>query len=56
MLFDLNIKIQKEHWEYILASLSEYAALAGYDAIAMNGFNNNDHIIVLNRGKVVVKE
>lgn len=52
----LKYKDLKERWEYILASVGEYAVLAGYDAIAMNGFNQNDHIIVLNRGKVVIKE
>lgn len=47
---------EAEPWEVMLLSVGEYAALKGYDAIAMNGFNGNQHIIVLNRGKVVVEK
>lgn len=45
-----------ELWEDMLPTVGEYAAIKGYDAIAMNGFNSNQHIIVLNRGKVLVEE
>lgn len=47
---------ETEVWEDMLPSVGEYAAMKGYDAIAMNGFNGNQHIIVLNRGKVVVEK
>jgi len=45
-----------ESWEYILSTVGEFASVKGYDAIAMNGFNGNFHIIVLNRGKVIVEK
>ncbi len=44
-----------EAWEDILSTLGEYAALKGYDAIDMAGIFGQNHIIVLNRGKVVVR-
>lgn len=40
-----------EIWEDMLPTVGEYAAIKGYDAIALNGFNGNDHIIILNRRK-----
>lgn len=43
-----------EAWEDILATSSEYAAIKGYDAIRMNGALGQNHIIVLNRGVVIV--
>ncbi len=45
-----------EVWEDILSTVSEYAAIKGYDAIDMDGAFNQRHIIVLNRGKVVIEE
>lgn len=43
-----------EIWEDILSTISEYAALKGYDAIDMAGIFGQNHVIVLNRGKVIV--
>lgn len=40
----------------IIRDLGQYAALKGYDAIDMNGFNGHDYIVLLNRKKVIVKE
>lgn len=40
----------------IIRDLGQYAALKGYDAIDMNGFNCHDYIVLLNRKKVIVKE
>ena len=45
-----------EIWEDMLPTVGEYAAIKGYDAIALNGFNGNDHIIILNRGRVIVEK
>lgn len=45
-----------EAWEDILSSVSEFAAIKGYDAINMDGALGQKHIIVLNRGKVVIEE
>lgn len=45
-----------EAWEDILSSVSEFAAIKGYDAINMDGVLGQKHIIVLNRGKVVIEE
>lgn len=44
-----------EAWEDILSTIGEYAALKGYDAIDMAGIFGQNHIIVLNREKVVVR-
>ncbi len=42
-------------YELLLSSVGEYAALQGYDAIAMNGYANKTHYIILNRGKMVIE-
>ena len=44
-----------EGYELLLSSVGEYAALQGYDAIAMNGYANKTHYIILNRGKMVIE-
>ena len=53
-------KLQKgnntEAWEDILSTVGEFASIKGYDAINMNGSFGQNHVIVLNRGKVVIEE
>ena len=44
-----------EAWEDILRSVGEFAAIKGYDAIDMAGAMNKKHVIVLNRGKVIIE-
>lgn len=40
----------------ILADVGQYAAMKGYDAIVLNGFQGHDYVILLNRSKAIVKE
>lgn len=46
----------KEDYQLIIRDVGQYAAVKGYDAIAANGFNRNDYIVLLNRTKIIVKE
>lgn len=46
---------EKEDYQQILGDIGQYAAVKGYDAIALNGFQNHDYVVLLNRGKAVVK-
>ena len=50
------IGIPEEEYQCIIRDVGQYAAMKGYDAIALNGFQNCDYIVVLNRTKVIVKE
>lgn len=45
-----------EDYQLIIRDLGQYAAVKGYDAIALNGFNNHDYVVLLNRGKAIVRE
>lgn len=45
-----------EDFQFILADIGQYAAVKGYDAIALNGFNNLDYVVLLNRSKAIVRE
>lgn len=45
-----------EAYQDILGNLGTYASIKGYDAILLNGFQNKNHVVILNRGKVIVKE
>lgn len=45
-----------EAWEDILSTIGEYAAIKGYDDLDMAGVSGQKHIIVLNRGKVIVAD
>ena len=45
-----------EAYQDILGNVGAYAAVKGYDAILLNGFQNKQHVVILNRGKVIVKE
>lgn len=50
------IGIPKEDYQIIIRDVGTYAAIKGYDAIALNGFQNKNHVVILNRGKVIIKE
>lgn len=52
----LSFKAEKEMYEYIIGDVGQYAAMAGYDAIALNGFSGHNYIILLNRTMAIVKE
>ncbi|MGI5948484.1 MAG: phage minor capsid protein [Lachnospiraceae bacterium] len=45
-----------ESYQDVLDNVGAYASIKGYDAISLNGFQNKNHVVILNRGKVVVKE
>ncbi len=45
-----------EDYQFIIRDLGQYAAVKGYDAIALNGFNNHDYVVLLNREKAIIKE
>lgn len=48
---------KRAFWQRILGDVGKYAALKGYDAIAVNEFQlGHDYIVILNRGKLIVKE
>ena len=40
----------------IIGDIGQYAALKGYDAIALNGVHNKDFVILLNRAMAIIKE
>lgn len=45
-----------ESYQDVLDNVGAYASIKGYDAISLNGFQNKNHVVILNRGKVIVKE
>ena len=45
----------KEDYQFIIGDVGQYAAVKGYDAIALNGYQNHDYVVVLNRSKCIVK-
>jgi hypothetical protein len=47
---------EKEDWQLILGDVGQYAAIKGYDAIALNGFQGHDYVVLLNRSMAIVKE
>ncbi len=47
---------ERELYQLILADVGQYAAMKGYDAIALNDFQGHDYVILLNRTKAIVKE
>lgn len=47
---------QFQDWQFIVGDVGTYAALKGYDAIKTNGAGGQNYIIILNRGKIIVKE
>lgn len=46
----------KEDYQLILGDVGQYAAVKGYDAIALNGFQGHDYVILLNRTKAIVRD
>lgn len=50
------IGMPKEDYQYIIRDVGQYAAVKGYDAIALNGYRNQDYVVLLNRKKAIVKE
>lgn len=47
---------KREAYQDIIGDVGTYAAIKGYDAIILDGFQNKNHVVILNRGKVIVKE
>ncbi len=45
-----------EAYQDILGNLGTYASVKGYDAILLNGFQKKNYVVILNRGKVIIKE
>lgn len=45
-----------EAYQDIIENVGNYASIKGYDAIFLNGFQNKNHVVILNRGKVIIKE
>lgn len=46
----------KEPWQLLISTIGNFAALKGYDAIGMDGIFGQKHIIVLNRGMLIINE
>ena len=55
-----NILLKKESeikdYEKVLGDVANYASIKGYDAIALSGFHDKDHYVILNRGKVIIEK
>ena len=49
------IGMPNEDYQVIIRDVGQYAALKGYDAIALNGFQNKDYVLLLNRTKCIVE-
>lgn len=47
---------KREAYQEVIGNVGAYAAMKGYDAIALDGWQNKQHIVILNRTKVIVKE
>lgn len=47
---------KRETFQDIIGNVGTYAAIKGYDAILLDGFENKYHVVILNRSKVIVKE
>lgn len=52
----MRMKNSSETYFQIIADVGQYAAIKGYDAIAANGFQGHDYVVLLNRTKAIVKE
>lgn len=51
-----KIFAEREEFQQILGDVGQYAAVKGYDAIALNGFQGHDYVVLLNRRTAIVKE
>ncbi|MBR5593907.1 MAG: minor capsid protein [Bacteroidaceae bacterium] len=49
------IGLPTEDYQYVIRDVAQYAAVKGYDAVALNGWQGQDHVIVLNRTMCIVK-
>lgn len=49
-------QIRNTDYGQIVADVGQYAAMKGYDAIALNGYMKHDYVILLNRAKGIVEE
>jgi SPP1 gp7 family putative phage head morphogenesis protein len=47
--------LPKEDYQMIIRDVGQYAAVKGYDAIALNGYQGHDYVILLNRTKCIIK-
>ena len=45
-----------EAWQEVVRNVGSYAAVKGYDAIDLAGWEGQNHFVILNRGKLIVKE
>ncbi|MBQ7925669.1 MAG: hypothetical protein IJ335_05175 [Lachnospiraceae bacterium] len=45
-----------EAYQDVIRDVGTYASIKGYDAITLDGFQGKNHVVILNRGKVIVKE
>ena len=45
-----------EAYQDVIRDVGTYASIKGYDAITLDGFQGTNHVVILNRGKVIVKE
>ena len=54
-IFDTSTEINEDVMQ-VLVDVGQYAAIKGYDAIATNGFNGNNYMVVLNREKLIIME
>ena len=47
---------KRETFQDVIGDVGVYAAIKGYDAILLDGFQNKHHVVILNRSKIIVKE
>jgi SPP1 gp7 family putative phage head morphogenesis protein len=46
---------KREAYQQVIDNVGAYAAIKGYDAIALDGWQRKNHIVILNRSKVIIK-
>ena len=47
---------KREAFQDVIGDVGVYVAIKGYDAILLDGFQNKNHVVILNRSKIIVKE
>ena len=47
---------EREAYQDVIGDVGTYAAIKGYDAIILDGWQGKNHVVVLNRSKVIIKE
>ncbi|MCD7800918.1 MAG: hypothetical protein LUG94_06890, partial [Ruminococcus sp.] len=50
----LNKLDELSNYEFFFRDIGVYATLKGYDGIKLNNYNGYNHIIILNRSKLIV--